>query len=183
MHPDDKKRLERELALYRATRGPDYSDHEREVAANNAHIQRGQAATAEDFNGVIASGAATMSDMGKSYGDVLSTARKSLKFYDFEEIANISKSSDFSMEDLKLGNTDLFVCAATRRKIIAGALALEHAEKNPGGEFSRTILGLIQRYVTTDRDRALFDLDPLPPEDRKPAHARKSWLQSVGWTK
>jgi len=68
----------------------------------------------------------------------------------------------------------------TRRKIIAGALALEHAEKNPNGEFSRTILGLIQTYVTADKERALFDLDPLPPKNLKPANARKSWMRTVG---
>lgn len=71
----------------------------------------------------------------------------------------------------------------TRRKIIAGALALEHAEKNPNGEFSRTILGLIQKYVTTDTERALFDLDPLPHDARKPANARKSWMQTVSLKK
>lgn len=69
----------------------------------------------------------------------------------------------------------------TRRKIIAGALALEHAERNPNGEFSRTILDLIQKHVTTDKDRALFGLDPLPPQDRKPANARSSWQRSVGF--
>jgi len=71
----------------------------------------------------------------------------------------------------------------TRRKIIAGALALEHAENNPNGEFSRTILGLIQTYVTADKERALFDLDPLPPQKREPANARKSWMQTVGLKK
>jgi len=68
----------------------------------------------------------------------------------------------------------------TRRKIIAGALALEHAEKNPNGEFARTILGLIQQYVTSDKDRALFDLDHLPQQEREPANARKSWMRTVG---
>lgn len=71
----------------------------------------------------------------------------------------------------------------TRRKIIAGALALEHAEKDPNGEFARTILGLMQKYVTTDKERALFDLEPLPPQQREPANARKSWMQSVGLKK
>jgi len=47
MHPTDEKRERRELELWLAKRGPDYSDHEREVAANNAYIQRGHAATAE----------------------------------------------------------------------------------------------------------------------------------------
>lgn len=50
----------------------------------------------------------------------------------------------------------------TRRKIISGALALEHAERNPDSDFARTMLRLIQDGTKTDRDRALFDLDPLP---------------------
>jgi len=50
----------------------------------------------------------------------------------------------------------------TRRKIISGALALEHAERNPDSDFTQIMLRLIQDGVKTDRDRALFDLDPLP---------------------
>lgn len=46
----------------------------------------------------------------------------------------------------------------TRRKIIAGALALE--EKDRG--FRGKLLALIDEYVTADRDRALFGLGPLP---------------------
>ncbi len=53
----------------------------------------------------------------------------------------------------------------TRQKIIAGALALEHAERNPNSEFSLTMLRLIQEGVKTDRERALFGLDPLPPSN------------------
>ncbi|MEL6362429.1 MAG: mobilization protein C [Pseudomonadota bacterium] len=49
----------------------------------------------------------------------------------------------------------------TRRKIIAGALALEHAERNPDSEFTRTMLRLIQSSVKADKDRMLFDLDSM----------------------
>lgn len=64
-----------------------------------------------------------------------------------------------------------------RRKIIAGALALKHAEKNPDSEFTRTMLKLIQDGVTTDRERALFDLDPLPsPQDNTPSSTPKRTL-------
>ncbi|HCP80513.1 MAG TPA: hypothetical protein DIT67_02605, partial [Octadecabacter sp.] len=66
-----------------------------------------------DFDGAIAKGASTLAETGKSYGDILSTARDALDFYDLPEIAAISRSSDFSVEDLKLGNADLFICAAT----------------------------------------------------------------------
>lgn len=46
----------------------------------------------------------------------------------------------------------------TRRKIIAGALALEH--KDPA--FQEQMRRLIQEYVTRPDERALFGLDPLP---------------------
>jgi hypothetical protein len=52
----------------------------------------------------------------------------------------------------------------TRRKIIAGALALEHTEKNPDSAFAKKLLGLIDEYVTRPNERKLFGLEPLPPE-------------------
>ena len=42
----------------------------------------------------------------------------------------------------------------TRRKIIAGALVLEHAELKP--EFAGMLAALLNRYVTRPQDRALF---------------------------
>ena len=51
----------------------------------------------------------------------------------------------------------------TRRKIIAGALALTHTEKNPDSEFARIMLRLIDEYVTKDNERDLFGL---PPRDK-----------------
>lgn len=50
----------------------------------------------------------------------------------------------------------------TRRKIITGALALQHAEMHPQSDFTKTMLDLIHKHVTTDKDRTLFDLEPLP---------------------
>lgn len=44
----------------------------------------------------------------------------------------------------------------TRRKIIAGALALEHAEQDPN--FGIVLKQLLREYVTRPEDRALFDL-------------------------
>ena len=41
------------------------------------------------------------------------TLRSALKFLDIPEIRDISRHSDFSLEDLKLGSLDLFVCAPT----------------------------------------------------------------------
>lgn len=46
----------------------------------------------------------------------------------------------------------------TRRKIIAGALALEHAATNPA--FGEELQKLIRQHVTREGDRALFDLAP-----------------------
>ena len=50
--------------------------------------------------------------------------------------------------------------ADTRRKILAGAVALEHAEHDK--DFKAKLYALIQRGVTRDNDRALFNLDALP---------------------
>lgn len=60
----------------------------------------------------------------------------------------------------------------TRRKVIAGALALHHMEKNPEGPFAQTLKRLLDEYVTKPTERALFDLSPLPetqPETSPPA--------------
>ena len=46
--------------------------------------------------------------------------------------------------------------ADTRRKVIAGALALEHYEKNPDSEFRRILRRLLDEYVVRPHDRALF---------------------------
>lgn len=51
-----------------------------------------------------------------------------------------------------------------RRKIIAGALALEHASKDEA--FGRTLHQLIGRYVTRSPERALFGLPPLKESEQ-----------------
>ena len=50
----------------------------------------------------------------------------------------------------------------TRRKIIMGGLAGFHMEKNPRSAFAKKLATLIDEYVIGDKERALFDLDPLP---------------------
>jgi hypothetical protein len=51
----------------------------------------------------------------------------------------------------------------TRRKIIAGALVLEHAEMKP--EVAGMLAALLNRYVTRPQDRALFHfLDDRTPD-------------------
>jgi hypothetical protein len=47
-----------------------------------------------------------------------------------------------------------------RRKIIAGALALEHLEKNPGSEFGKTLFALLDEY-TRPAERVLFEFLPV----------------------
>lgn len=51
--------------------------------------------------------------------------------------------------------------ADTRRKVIAGALAVEHMEKNKDSEFARTMRRLLDEYVTRPADRRLFPDLPL----------------------
>lgn len=53
----------------------------------------------------------------------------------------------------------------TRRKIITGALALEHMMFD--GIYALKLKALIDEYVTRDQDRALFDLPPLPDDDKR----------------
>ena len=53
----------------------------------------------------------------------------------------------------------------TRKKIIAGALALEHMQFD--GRYGQAFRSLIDEYVTRDQDRALFDLPPLAADDAR----------------
>lgn len=61
--------------------------------------------------------------------------------------------------------------ADTRRKIIAGALALEHMEANPDSEFARVLGRLLDRYVTRSADRALFPALPPVRDSNQPETA------------
>lgn len=54
----------------------------------------------------------------------------------------------------------------TRRKVIMGALAAHHMRKNPRSDFAKKLASLIDEYVIGDRERPLFDLDPLPKEEQ-----------------
>lgn len=53
----------------------------------------------------------------------------------------------------------------TRRKIIAGALALQHMEKNQSSDWGRKMAALLNEYVTKPAERALFGLAPLENND------------------
>lgn len=59
----------------------------------------------------------------------------------------------------------------TRKKIIAGALALEHMQFD--GRYGQAFRALIEEYVIRDPDRALFDLEPLPADDPRRAEPPK----------
>ena len=58
-----------------------------------------------------------------------------------------------------------------RAKIIAGALALEHAEKNPGTEFARTLHRLLDEYARPDDRRLLPFLPARDTQATTPADA------------
>jgi hypothetical protein len=47
-----------------------------------------------------------------------------------------------------------------RRKIIAGALALEHMDKNPGSDFGKTLFRLLDEYARP-HERHLFAFLPV----------------------
>jgi hypothetical protein len=53
----------------------------------------------------------------------------------------------------------------TRRKIIAGALALNHMEKNPESQWAHKMNALINEYATKSKERELFGLEPLPENE------------------
>ena len=63
---------------------------------------------------------------------------------------------DAQLRALEARNKQAERKADTRRKVIAGALALEHYEKNPNSEFRRIIFRLLDEYVLRPHDRALF---------------------------
>lgn len=59
----------------------------------------------------------------------------------------------------------------TRRKVIAGALVLEHAERK--ADFAAELHALLNAYVTRPQDRALFDFlkDRVPDANQAPPPA------------
>jgi large subunit ribosomal protein L7/L12 len=51
----------------------------------------------------------------------------------------------------------------TRRKIVAGAILLEHGELNPA--FGAEIDKILRTHVSRPQDRELFDFPPLPDQE------------------
>jgi hypothetical protein len=56
----------------------------------------------------------------------------------------------------------------TRKKIIIGALAQTHMEKNPHSDFAKKLAQLIDEYVIKDTERSYFDLPPIPKRTTTP---------------
>jgi hypothetical protein len=70
--------------------------------------------------------------------------------------------TDAAIRRLKSKNEKTARAQDARRKIVAGALALEHITKNPGSEFARIMLRLLDEYARP-HERFLFaDLLPAP---------------------
>jgi hypothetical protein len=68
--------------------------------------------------------------------------------------------TDAAIRRLKAKNEKLARAQDARRKIVAGALALEHTTKNPSSEFARIMLRLLDEYARP-HERFLF-ADLLP---------------------
>ncbi len=58
----------------------------------------------------------------------------------------------------------------TRRKVIAGALALEHMEKNPDDAFSKQLFRLLEEYARPGERRLFESLGISQPTPKNPAN-------------
>jgi hypothetical protein len=65
---------------------------------------------------------------------------------------------DAQLRALEARNKQAERKADTRRKVIAGALALEHFGANRDSEFARIMFRLLDEYVVRPHDRALFEV-------------------------
>ncbi|MET1414394.1 type IV secretory system conjugative DNA transfer family protein [Roseibium sp. HPY-6] len=106
------------------------------------------------YDGTISNAAATLAGTGKSLGDVLSTMRAALKFLDIPEVRDISRHSDFSLEDLKLGDLNLFVCAPTN--------AIREELSNWFRLLTVTSLDLFEKIPGNLEHACLFAVDEMP---------------------
>lgn len=89
--------------------------------------------------------------------DKLTSLQEKIKQLQAQEAAILSRQKEQTRKD------------DTRRKVIAGALAIEHWEKNPQSEFSKVFTRLLGEYVTRPSDRALFPgLPPHSSSDNAP---------------
>ena len=105
----------------------------------------------------------------------MSTKREAIE----DQIATLKATSDKKLAQLqarlkaqKARDREKQRKLDTRRKIIAGALTLEHMGRNPDSDFTRIMAMLIDQYTLGDRERALFDLPPLPEAEQKSRRTR-----------
>src|SRR4051795_3211321 len=68
--------------------------------------------------------------------------------------------TDAEIRRLKAKNEKTARAEDTRRKVIAGALALEHAARNPGSDFARIMTRLLDEYARPQDRRLFADLLP-----------------------
>lgn len=67
----------------------------------------------------------------------------------------------------------------TRRKILAGAVVLDEAEKHP--TYKAELFALLGRFLVRPADRVLFGLEPLPEgKGEKPAPLRNGLVSLEG---
>jgi hypothetical protein len=89
--------------------------------------------------------------------------RKCARQSDAERLAALvarRNRTEAAIRRLKTKNEKTARAQDARRKIVAGALALEHTTRNPGSDFARTMLRLLDEYARP-HERFLFD-DLLP---------------------
>ena len=86
--------------------------------------------------------------------DKLTSLQEKIKQLQAQEAAILSRQKEQTRKD------------DTRRKVIAGALAIEHWEKNPQSDFGKVFTRLLSEYVTRPSDRALFPSLPTAPDNK-----------------
>jgi len=68
--------------------------------------------------------------------------------------------TDAAIRRIRTKNEKTARAEETRRKVIAGALALEHAARNPGSDFARIMVRLLDEYARPQDRRLFADLLP-----------------------
>lgn len=85
-----------------------------------------------------------------------------------EKIAKLLKQRDQLNERIKSVQAQERRAARradTRRKIIIGAIADSHMEKNPASDFAHELRALLHKTITKPNDRAALGLKPLTKEE------------------
>lgn len=85
-----------------------------------------------------------------------------------EDLKTKQKQLQAQIRDLEAKAKESQRATDTRRKVIAGSLALKHLETNKDDAFSVKMSALLEEYVIRPQDRALFGLSPMPQGVKKP---------------